>query len=758
MDQWTEMEQLQRIQGVVDSVTFRNEQSGWTVLELAIEFGQLATVVGVMPEVYAGEQLSAEGSWGEHPSFGPQFEAKTIERSLPNSASTILRYLSSGAIKGIGPATASRLVGKFGDKTLEVLEKQPERLSEIKGISPTKARIIAEDYARKFGVREATVYLAQFGVTVQEAAKAWKKWGSRTIEQVKSDPYSLCGDPVNLGFERADEIATQMGMEKDDLSRMRAGVLYVLRHNLNNGHTCLPREKVCEVSSHCLDVDKDATDYTIQKMLEDGELESEQLESGEFLYLPYLHKAESYVAGRLQMMMEFAPNPCANVEENIQEVERQEGMQYGNLQRQAIYDALLQGILILTGGPGTGKTTTINAMIQLLEKNGEKVALAAPTGRAAKRISEVTNREAKTIHRLLEVEWTPNDRPVFGRNERNPLDYDSIIVDELSMVDIVLFENLLRAMRLGCRLILVGDADQLPSVGAGNVLHDLIASGKLPVVSLEEVFRQAQSSLIVTNAHRIIHGEMPELSSHSGDFFFLDTSAPDQISKTIVDLCTTRLPAAYGYSPQLDLQVLCPGKKGPLGTFQLNQVLQGSLNPSSKEKKEASVYGQLFREGDKVMQIRNNYCITWERDDGTQGEGVFNGDVGTLVKIDTAAGLFTVRYEDRMADYTSEMLSDLQLAYAVTVHKSQGSEFPAVVMPMYPGAPQLCYRNLLYTAVTRAKSLIVMVGRRSVVQNMVFNHRKTKRYSGLRDLLCRDDGLLDSSTSEVHCCDPLESD
>ena len=303
MDQWTEMEQLQRIQGVVDSVTFRNEQSGWTVLELAIEFGQLATVVGVMPEVYAGEQLSAEGSWGEHPSFGPQFEAKTIERSLPNSASTILRYLSSGAIKGIGPATASRLVGKFGDKTLEVLEKQPERLSEIKGISPTKARIIAEDYARKFGVREATVYLAQFGVTVQEAAKAWKKWGSRTIEQVKSDPYSLCGDPVNLGFERADEIATQMGMEKDDLSRMRAGVLYVLRHNLNNGHTCLPREKVCEVSSHCLDVDKDATDYTIQKMLEDGELESEQLESGEFLYLPYLHKAESYVAGRLQMMM-----------------------------------------------------------------------------------------------------------------------------------------------------------------------------------------------------------------------------------------------------------------------------------------------------------------------------------------------------------------------------------------------------------------------------------------------------------------------
>ncbi len=723
-------EQLFEMSGPVEQIVFRNEKNNYTILEL--NNGQeLVTVVGILPFVGVGEDLRVIGTWITHPTFGRQFKVQAFERFKPQTAEAILKYLSSGAIKGIGAATARKIVDAFGENTLEILEKEPERLTSIKGISRKKALEIADELRQTYGIREVILYLGRFGITPEEALRVWKLYGAQASEQIQRDPYCLCMEEIAIDFARADQIAQSLDRPRDDENRIQAGILYVLRHNLSNGHTCIPEDKLLAASCRLLEVSQELAKDCLLTLKSRQDVISGSFDGKEFIFLPQLYQAEVYAAGRILMMLQYPAPPIVGIEQYIATIEEEEGIQYAEGQKLAISQALSKGALVLTGGPGTGKTTTLNAIISILEAQGGKVFLAAPTGRAAKRMSELTGREAKTIHRLLHVEWDDRNRPVFAKNERDLLACDALVVDELSMVDALLFSGLLRAMPLGCRLILVGDCDQLPSVGPGNVLGDLIASGLLPVVQLKEIFRQSMKSLIVTNAHRIVAGIQPELHVRSSDFFFLPCRDPARIGSTVVDLYANRLPASYGYSPLTDIQVLSPGRKGDLGTMELNKRLQDAVNPPSAAKQEIAIGASLFREGDKVMQTKNNYNLPWTRLDGTTGEGVFNGDVGILVEVDKRAGALTVQIDDKLVVYGRESAEELELAYAMTVHKSQGNEFQAVVIPMYPGPRQLYYRNLLYTAITRAKSLLVLVGREEVVRGMVENDRKTRRYSGL---------------------------
>ena len=725
-----EEDQLLEMTGSVEDIVFRNEKNGYTILEL--NNGQeLVTVVGSLPWVSVGEVLHVMGKWTKHPTFGMQFKAEGFERFKPETTDALLKYLSSGAVKGIGPAMAAKIVDAFGENTLKVLEQEPERLTVIKGITKAKALKLSEEFRQSHGVRDAMEVLCGYGLTPEEALRVWRVIGPSCVELIRENPYSICEEEAGVSFEKADAIAAALERPQDDAWRVRAGVEYVLRHNLNNGHTCIPADKLAAAAARMLGVPLELAQEAVEELAGDGTLVRRQLGGRDFLFLPRLFQAEVYAASRILTMLRFPAHPIPGAAGLIEAVERQTGMQYAQLQKDAIREALENGLLILTGGPGTGKTTTLKAIIRILKEKGEQVLLAAPTGRAAKRMSDLTGQEAKTIHRLLQVEWDENDRQTFARNEKNLLDCDALILDELSMVDILLFEAVLRALPLGCRLIMVGDCDQLPSVGPGNVLGDLIASGKVPVVQLTEIFRQSMESLIVTSAHRIVAGQMPELANHSSDFFFLPCPDPDDLANLIVDLCRRRLPASYGYSPMTDIQVLAPGRKGELGTIELNRRLQAALNPPEKGKKEITIHGVLFREGDKVMQVKNDYHLGWTKLDGTTGEGVYNGDLGVLCEIDRKASTVTVQLEDRFVLYELEAASELELAYAMTVHKSQGSEFAAVVMPMYPGPSQLSYRNLLYTAVTRARSLLVLAGTRQALAAMVENDRKTRRYSGL---------------------------
>ena len=729
---------LYEMSGTVERVIFRNEKNQYTVLELN-NSEELVTVVGCLPFVSVGEELKVIGTWGSHPSFGPQFKAQVCERSRPATAAAILKYLASGAVKGIGAATAERIVETFGENALDVIENDAERLAQVKGVTKSKAKKISENFKQTNGIKDVMVRLGKYGITPEEAVRVWKRYGAHAEECIQQDPFCLCDEELDIDFARADTIAASLEMPQDDNGRVRAGLLYVLRHNASNGHTCLPRDRLIQVASRMLEIEPDVAGGILQRMEETFDVQTEHFGEREFLFLPRYHQSETYCADRLKMMLHYPPQSIVGVEGSIKEVEIREHIHYAPEQKQAITQALEKGFLILTGGPGTGKTTTLNGIIRILKEKGETVLLAAPTGRAAKRMSELTGEEAKTVHRMLQVEWDETDNPVFSRNERNPLECDAVVVDELSMVDVNLFEGILRALPLGCRLILVGDCDQLPSVGAGNVLGDLIASGMFPTVQLTEIFRQSMESLIVTNAHRIVAGEMPELRDKTHDFFFLPLRHAESISSTIVDLCARRLPASYGYSVFQDIQVLTPGRKGELGTQELNHRLQEALNPPDKNKRELQVNGNILRVGDKVMQIKNNYNLPWSRSDGTTGEGVFNGDMGILVEIDKAAGALTVAIDDKMVLYDTDHAGELELAYAATVHKSQGNEFQAVVMPMFPGPKQLEYRNLLYTAVTRAKSLLILVGEERTVRAMVANDRKTKRYSGLLHFLLEEE-------------------
>lgn len=730
-----EKKQLLEMEGSVENIVYHNDSNQYTVMELS-SGDALVTVVGTFPYISVGEKLHLYGTWTAHATFGEQFKSEAFERSRPETTSAMLKYLSSGAVKGIGAATAGKIIAAFGDDAIDVIENDPERLATIKGITLKKAREISGEMQRVNGIRDLMAFLGSFGVRPEDAVKVWKAYGADSVACIQEDPYRLCSDKIAVEFTVADKLAESLEYDRANVERVKAGVLYVLRHNLLNGHTCLPADKLCTAAAQMLGVSLEDAQAALYALCRDFEAVCENFSGRDFIFLPKQHRSEVYSADRIRMMLKYPPQSIVGIDREIEEIECSEGIEYAQLQKEAIRAALDKGLLILTGGPGTGKTTTLNAIIRILMEKGEQVFLAAPTGRAAKRMSELTGQEAKTIHRMLQVDWDENDNPVFQRNERNPLECDAVVIDELSMVDAYVFESVLRALPVGCRLILVGDSDQLPSVGAGNVIGDLIASGVFPTVQLSEIFRQSMESLIVTNAHRIVGGEMPVLNVRSSDFFFMPAEDARAVSELVLSLAVTRLPKSYGYSPVADIQVLCPGRKGEIGTIELNKRLRERINPQAKDKPQVSVNGALFRVGDKVMQVKNNYDLPWSRPDGTSGEGVYNGDMGIVTDIDRAAGCMRVLVDDREVLYDFEhAAAELELAYAVTVHKSQGNEFTAVIMPVFPGAPQLSYRNLLYTGITRAKKLLILVGRRSAVADMVANDRKTRRFSGLMRFL-----------------------
>lgn len=734
-------DRLLELCGSVETVVYHNDKNQYTVLEMNAG-NENVTVVGAFPFVSVGEELHVYGKWSSHPSFGDQFKAEAFERSRPATTAAMLKYLSSGAVKGIGPATARRIIETFGGKALEIIENEPERLAQIKGITREKALEINTELKRVYGIRELMAFLGAYGVRPEEAVLVWKQFGEGSVGCIQEDPYCLCGDGLDISFSIADSIAESMEKPRNDDGRVQAGVLYVLRHNLNNGHTCLPADKLCQAAQRLLGVELSDVQDALLLLCEHYQTVCVNFDGRDFIFLKKQYQSEEYISRRIQGMLQMPPQSICGAENMIADVERTQGIAYAEKQRDAIRAALDKGILILTGGPGTGKTTTLNAIIRILKEMGERVFLAAPTGRAAKRMSELTGEEAKTIHRMLQVDWDEQDNPVFTRNERNPLECDCLVIDELSMVDSYVFESVLRALPISCRLILVGDSDQLPSVGAGNVLGDLVASGLFPTVQLKEIFRQSMASLIVMNAHQIVEGKMPDLSRRDSDFFFMPDAEPEDAAKLIVSLCSQRLPKSYGYSSVSDIQVLCPGRKGELGTAELNKLLREAINPPSKDKTEVKINGTLFRLGDKVMQVRNDYNLPWTKEDDTSGEGVFNGDMGVVTEIDRPGGVLRVQIDDKEVLYDFEHASnELEPAYAVTVHKSQGNEFTAVVIPVLKPPMQLCYRNLLYTAVTRAKKLLILVGTRGTIEAMVENDRKTRRYTGLARFLARSEEL-----------------
>ena len=727
------MEQREPLElhGTVEEIHFHNDENQYTVLQM-LAGEDLHTVVGYFPFISEGEELGVTGRWEENATYGRQFRAETFTRAQPSTERGMLKYLSSGAVKGVGKVTALRIIETFGVDALRVIEQEPERLAQVKGITAAKAQEISEELQRIYGIREVMTWLGAFGVPPEQAALVWKRYGDETVYLVQEDPYLLCDESIGVSFQIADAISQSMEFPIDHETRIEAGLLHVLRHNLLNGHTCLPQEPLCRTAAGLLGVGVDLVQDGLETLCGEFQLMREEDGGRPLLFLQQQHHYETYIAAHMRAMLRAPARALAGADEKIGAIEAAEGIQYAGKQRAAIRAAMEQGVLILTGGPGTGKTTTLNAIIRILKEAGERVLLAAPTGRAAKRMSSLTGEEAKTIHRMLEVTWDERDNPIFNRNEENPLACECLVIDEMSMVDTYVFCSLLRALPLGCRLILVGDTDQLPSVGPGNVLGDLIASGLFPTVELTEVFRQALQSLIITGAHKIVAGEMPDITRKDSDFFFFHRREVGEAQALVQSLLGSRLPNAYGYDPLEDIQVLCPSRKGEMGTVELNHLLREAVNPPAEGKPEVKLGGGLFRLGDKVMQVKNDYDLPWTRDDGTEGQGVFNGDMGVITAIDKVGQIIEVRMEDRLLAYGyDQAATELEPAFAVTVHKSQGNEFTAVILPVLKVPRPLCYRNLLYTAVTRAKKLLILVGEPAVLQEMIADNRKPRRYTGL---------------------------
>lgn len=723
------------ITGVVQSIVYQNAENGYCVLDIDVD-DTLITAVGVFPACTVGEKLLMTGNWITHPSFGKQFKATAFERQLPKSAADMLRYLSSKVVKGIGPSTARKIVEAFGENTFDVLENEPERLASIKGITLEKANKISENFKKQIFVHEIMIHLSKYSMTPTESICAYKAYGTEVIEKINENPYILCGERIGLRFERADEIAQSLPNTQNSIHRKRAGIIHIIRHNLNNGHTCLPRDRIIAPANDLIGETNNGTELIINELIEDKDIIEEYIEGRSFLFLPREYICERSIADRINVMLQFPPAKGKSTDKEIDEIEYKNGIKFEEKQREAIKTAVEKGMLVLTGGPGTGKTTTLNGILEVFEAQKLRILLAAPTGRAAMRMSEITGREAKTIHRLLEVNWGDNDRQYFSRTIENPLEADAVIVDEMSMVDIHLFAGLIEAIPMNCRLVMVGDHDQLPPVGAGNVLHDIIDSGLLPVVALTQVFRQSMQSLIVSNAHKIVKGGYPELTSTDKDFFFMNRLNTSQALETILDLYSSRLPKAYDYKPMKDIQIICPSRKGELGTVNLNTRLQEKINPLTDDKDSYLSGGRLFIQGDKIMQTKNNYDIIWTRGKETSS-GIFNGDIGIIESINRKAKMMKIRFDHRVALYPLENVAELDLAYAITVHKSQGSEFEAVIMPICNMIPQLSYRNLLYTAVTRAKNRIILVGSKYEINQMVDNDKKTKRFSALKHFLSK---------------------
>lgn len=726
-------EGILHIEGSVENIVFKNETNGYTVLDLDAG-GELITVVGNLGNVEEGEVLILEGEYITHHKFGTQFKAEYCERKLPENIVNIEKYLASGAVKGIGKMLAKKIVKTFGEDTLDIIENSPNKLVQVKGITTKKCREIAEESKKLFALRKIMAYLSKYDIKPQYAMRIYRKYGTDSMEIIKLNPYIMCGDGIELEFDKADTVADSLKIEKNAVCRIIAGIQNILRMKASDGHTCLPIDILMHIALTGLDISEKDFFKAYNTAVEDNELFLYIKDNDEYVYLPEYYCAERFISDKIHILNSFSSPKDYNYDSLIDIEEEENNIKYEDIQRQAITSAVSRGLMVITGGPGTGKTTALNAIISISEKKGDVVLLAAPTGRAAKRMSDLTGYEAKTIHRLLEVVYDSDDRLVFAHNENNPLECDVLIIDEMSMVDCILFEKLLRAVRTGCKLIMVGDFHQLPSVGAGNLLEDIINSNSVPVIELTKIFRQAQKSCIITNAHKIISGEYPDITQKNNDFFFFRRKDYEKTVSLIVDLAKRRLPDAYSYSPVDDIQIISPSRKGTVGTAELNKVLQEQLNPPARNKSECKIFSCIYRVGDKVMQTKNNYDIVWNKDN-EQGAGVFNGDIGRILTINHASQTAEINFDGRITSYPFELLSQIELAYAITVHKSQGCEFEVVIMPVMDGFERLCYRNLLYTAVTRAKKLLILIGSEEKIYNMVDNNKRVKRYTCLNDML-----------------------
>lgn len=721
------------LSGSVEDVIYKNADNGYTVINLGCDEGLIA-VVGNLGDVNEGERLSLRGGWITSPKYGRQFKAAMCERSMPETESEISAYLGSGVIKGLGPAIAKKIVKQFGTEALDIIDNDCMQLTVIKGITSDKALYISNEYHKITGVNEVIKFLGEYNFGPAHAISVWSAFEHDSIKQIKTNPYILCTSGIDIDFRSVDRMAADLGFDAENSDRVRAGIVYVLHENANAGHTCLPTEKLRESVCDNLGIERRQFESCLDDCEEKDWVVRITLGKREFVYLPEYYLAETYIAKKLAFMLRTSAQYEKDYSDEIRGVEFSENIQYEDLQRAAISACLTGSVFILTGGPGTGKTTTLNGVIKILKAQKKRILLCAPTGRAAKRMSDLTGEPARTIHRLLEVDFTAKGELKFKRNETNPLPADVVIADEMSMVDALLMCSLVRAIKPTSKFIMVGDSNQLPSVGAGNVLKDLIASHYIPSVELKEIFRQAAQSLIVTNAHRIVNGEFPVLDNRQNDFFFMNKSLESDIAELVIQLAKQRLPDTYGFSPIDDIQVLCPTKMGMAGTKELNKQLQSALNPPSQNKAELKFFDVIFRTGDKVMQTKNDYDVLWTKNN-EKGSGIFNGDIGIIRSVDRFSQNVTIDFEGRVAIYTSEMLRRLEHAYAITIHKSQGSEYDAVIIPITAFTHNLLYRNLLYTGVTRAKKMIIVIGTKELVKTMVDNNRKMLRYSLLRPLL-----------------------
>ena len=725
--------EMEILQGVIAAVIYQNYENGYAVLRLSCQDGQTVTVVGTIPLPSVGERLMVTGKWSTHQSYGKQFEAEFLERLMPQTCSEILTYLSGRAVKGIGPVTAARIVNRFGEQTLAVMELEPDRLAEVSGISAAKAKAIGEAFRLQVGMRQLMEFFALHHLPADLAVRAYKLYGENTVSLLYDDPYLLMDEGLEAPFGAVDRFAIELGVAGNDRRRVEAGILFELNYNRTAGHCFLPREKLCNATAQLLTVDSSDIEAGLARLLAADRLVEDVLAGITVCYMPRLYEAEALSVQRLLDFGSYSFPPPRNLEKLLRIAAEESGVAYSDYQSDAIREAATSGLLLITGGPGTGKTTILKGILSLYRQMGLRCLLAAPTGRAAKRLTEVTGEDASTIHRLLEATIDPNTGNMFfAKDESNPLQADAVIVDEMSMVDVELLGSLLSAIPLRRRLILVGDPDQLPPVGPGAPFADCLRSGVLPSVRLTEIFRQAQESLIVMNAHRVNQGLMPDLKTRNSDFFFLPCHSEEEVAQTIVSLCAQRLPKNMGISAD-QIQVLTPTRKGGVGTWSLNKLLQQSLNPPVPGKKERQFGEFSFREGDRVMQIRNNYDIMWKKQDGTAvGTGVFNGDIGTVTAIAADQEKLTVVFDDREVDYDFTQLNELEPAYAMTVHKSQGSEYRAVILSAWNGSPYLLSRSILYTAITRARELLIIVGSAETVSVMTQNAKVARRYSGVK--------------------------
>ena len=719
-----------KLEGIVSAIIYQNEENGYTILRLDVKEEEI-TVVGTMPDATPGEYLTIQGRWIRHPTYGPQFKAEVVERRLPEGTKEIYHYLSSGAIKGVGKATARQLIEEFGDEALSVIEEHPEQLEKIRGISPKRARQISESFRQQMGMRRLMDFLGEHRMPLELALPLRRAYGDVALEVVKATPYILANREFGLEFSQVDALALELGVGAEDAQRLEAGLCFELEHNLNNGHTFLPWNKLIEATSILLDCGGEILEGALEHLQRRGEVERERIAGQDAVYLPQLYDAETFVAYRIGEMSRQELLPPDGLERLLKKIQYRHGISYAPQQKQAVEMAARCQVMLLTGGPGTGKTTCLKGVLALFEAMGLETALAAPTGRAAKRLGELCDTEASTIHRLLETGFDPGSgNLVFTHDANNPLEVDAVIVDETSMVDIVLMSALLSALPGDCRLVLVGDPDQLPSVGPGNLFSDLIRSEIVPTVRLTEIFRQAAESAIVRNAHMVNHGEIPPLRQNDNDFFFMVRRDAQSTLDTVVDLCRRRLPERMGI-PTDQIQVLSPTRRRGTGTKSLNQALQQALNPPLEHKGERRFGDWIFRAGDRVMQVKNNYDILWREEGGLRsGMGMFNGDIGVIRSVDRE--VITVDFDGKIVEYSPDMLGELEPAFAVTVHKAQGSEYRAVILAALDGAPMLMTRGVLYTAITRARDLFIVVGDDGAVTQMIYNDRQTRRYSGLR--------------------------